>query len=64
MPAYEYLCKNCGAHYNLRLPPDHEMPVCHFCDRELVQVIHPPGIAFVGEGFHCNDYPNEKGGKP
>jgi predicted nucleic acid-binding Zn ribbon protein len=48
---YEYLCKHCGAHYNLRLPPDHETPVCHFCDMRLVQVLNPPEIAFRGEGW-------------
>lgn len=51
MITYDYRCPNCGAHYNLRLPPDHETPVCHFCDRLLVQVLHPPEIAFVGEGW-------------
>ena len=51
MLTYEYLCKNCGAHYNLRLPPNHETPVCFHCDAVLVQVLHPPEVVFCGEGW-------------
>ena len=60
MITYEYRCEDCGAHYFLRLPVDHETPCCFHCETKLVLVLHPPGLAFKGPGFHVNDYP--KGG--
>jgi putative FmdB family regulatory protein len=51
MPSYDYRCPNCGWRHQPRLKPGHDPPTCFHCDTEMVQVLHPPGLQFLGEGW-------------
>lgn len=52
-------CKNCG-HRCERIAIGMGEPPrdCEHCDSEMEVVpSFPCGVNFIGEGFHCNDYP-------
>jgi putative FmdB family regulatory protein len=51
MPRYDYRCPHCEWHGELVLPMDHDKPKCFYCETELVQILHAPGVAFKGEGW-------------
>ena len=63
MPRYDYECKTCGHHFELRQSfasePVANCPVCNNGSRRL---IHSVPIVFKGSGFYVNDYGKGKSG--
>ena len=56
MPIYEYKCKVCGHVFEEKHSTQEIREKCPKCKGEIAKVFSPPGISFVGSGFHCNDY--------
>jgi putative FmdB family regulatory protein len=56
MPTYEYACKECGEHIDVRQSVnDDPLAVCPTCGGPLRKVFSPVGIAFKGSGFYRTD---------
>jgi len=57
MPVYEYACKKCDHHFDVRHGAD-EVPElsCPECQSEVRKVFHAAGIIFKGSGWHITDY--------
>lgn len=59
MPIYEYECKKCGCHFEVRQDFDDE-PVTECkndgCKGPAHRVFSPPTIIFKGSGFYVTDY--------
>ena len=57
MPRYDYECKTCGHHFELRQSFASE-PVanCPVCSNGARRLIHSVPIVFKGSGFYVNDY--------
>lgn len=66
MPTYVYRCKACDrveeVTMSVKQKEDH-IQLCPSCGSVMDQVFFPPGIQFVGPGFHVNDYPKRETGK-
>ena len=56
MPIYEYACKSCNHHFDIRLGVD-ERPTlaCPQCQGEVRKVFHAAGIIFKGSGWYITD---------
>lgn len=56
MATYLYECPKC----NEQEEHEHSMKICpiilHKCNTQMKKIIQPISIAFVGQGFHINDY--------
>lgn len=56
MPTYEYVCTNCGNHFDtvqsFSEPP---LETCERCGGQIRRVFHPAGILFKGSGFYSTD---------
>jgi putative FmdB family regulatory protein len=56
MPTYEYACKACGEHIDVRQSVNDEpLSVCPSCGGPLRKVFGSIGIAFKGSGFYRTD---------
>ncbi|HEX8770011.1 MAG TPA: FmdB family zinc ribbon protein [Acidimicrobiales bacterium] len=56
MPTYEYACKACGEHIDVRQSVNDEpLSVCPSCGGSLRKVFGSIGIAFKGSGFYRTD---------
>ncbi len=65
MPIYEYLCQNCGSHFERRQTiSDAPLTKCEECGGKLEKQWSLSGFAFKGEGWYVTDYASKKGGKP
>jgi len=56
MPLYEYACKKCDHHFDVR-HSHNEVPelVCPICQSEVRKVFHAAGIIFKGDGWYITD---------
>ncbi len=56
MPTYEYACKSCGEHIDVKQSvTDDPLTVCPSCGGELRKVFGSIGISFKGSGFYRTD---------
>lgn len=57
MPLYEYACKACEHHFDVRHGVD-ETPklACPECKSDVRKVFHAAGVIFKGSGWHIKDY--------
>jgi putative FmdB family regulatory protein len=56
MPTYEYVCRDCGHHFELvQSFNDEALTECPSCKGTLRKVFGNIGIAFKGEGFYKTD---------
>ena len=56
MPIYEYVCTNCGLHFERhQRVSDDPIQVCPACDGQVRRVISPVGVIFKGSGFYVTD---------
>jgi len=56
MPTYEYACKACGEHIDVRQSVNDEpLSVCPSCGGPLRKVFTSIGISFKGSGFYRTD---------
>jgi putative FmdB family regulatory protein len=56
MPTYEYACKACGEHIDVRQSVNDEpLSVCPSCGGTLRKVFGSIGISFKGSGFYRTD---------
>lgn len=56
MPTYEYVCKACGEHIDVKQSvTDEPLSVCPSCGGALRKVFGSIGIAFKGSGFYRTD---------
>ncbi len=56
MPTYEYACKACGEHIDVRQSVNDEpLSVCPSCGGALRKVFGSIGISFKGTGFYRTD---------
>ncbi len=62
MPRYDYRCKACGNHFELRQSFDSD-PVadCTECGAPSPRQIHAPPVIFKGSGWYVNDYGKGRG---
>ncbi|HEY3417305.1 MAG TPA: FmdB family zinc ribbon protein, partial [Armatimonadota bacterium] len=57
MPLYEYACKSCEHHFELRHSAnDTPSLTCPKCGGAVQKVFFPAGIIFKGSGWHITDY--------
>jgi putative FmdB family regulatory protein len=63
MPTYEYACRSCEHHFDVRHGAD-ERPAlaCPMCRSEVRKVFHAAGIIFKGSGWHIKDYAPKSAG--
>ena len=56
MPLYEYACKVCDHHFDIRHGAN-ELPAlqCPECQGEVRKVFHAAGIIFKGSGWYITD---------
>ena len=56
MPTYEYACKICDHHFDVRHSAD-DVPElsCPICQSEVRKVFHAAGIIFKGGGWYITD---------
>ena len=59
MPIYEYECRHCGHHFELK-QGFHDKPQaeCPECKKKARRVFHPSPIIFKGSGFYVTDHRN------
>ena len=57
MPTYEYECRHCGHHFELK-QGFHDKPQadCPECKKKAKRVFHPSPIIFKGSGFYVTDH--------
>jgi putative FmdB family regulatory protein len=57
MPTYEYECRTCGHHFELK-QGFHDKPQadCPECKSKAKRVFHPSPIIFKGSGFYVTDH--------
>jgi len=57
MPIYEYECRHCGHHFELK-QGFHDKPQadCPECNKKARRVFHPSPIIFKGSGFYVTDH--------
>jgi putative FmdB family regulatory protein len=57
MPIYEYECRDCGHHFELK-QGFHDKPQadCPECKKKAKRVFHPSPIIFKGSGFYVTDH--------
>ncbi|MBT3292866.1 zinc ribbon domain-containing protein [Candidatus Peregrinibacteria bacterium] len=57
MPTFDFSCKDCGHVFEFSRPfGDKVIPPCPKCgSMNVVKLIAPPSIQFVGEGFYKTD---------
>jgi putative FmdB family regulatory protein len=56
MPTYEYACKACGQHFDVRQSfSDAPLKVHESCGGELRKVFQPAPIVFKGSGWYVTD---------
>jgi len=57
MPIYEYECRHCGHHFELK-QGFHDKPQadCPECSKKAKRVFHPSPIIFKGSGFYVTDH--------
>ena len=62
MPVYEYACKKCDHHFDVRHSAD-EVPElnCPVCLSEVRKVFHAAGIIFKGSGWYITDNAKKSG---
>ncbi|NIR00872.1 MAG: hypothetical protein GTN78_11835 [Gemmatimonadales bacterium] len=57
MPVYEYVCVECGHHFErYRRVTGRPPRCCPKCRGRVRKVFRPVGIIFKGSGFHVTDY--------
>lgn len=57
MPLYEYACRCCAHHFDVRHGADEKPALsCPECAGDVRKVFHAAGIIFKGSGWHINDY--------
>lgn len=57
MPIYVYHCSTCQETREVQQSiKEPTIDVCPQCGGSQRRIIQPVGIAFVGSGFHANDY--------
>src|SRR5688500_10433560 len=56
MPTYEYACKACGQHFDIKQSfADAPLKVHESCGGELRKVFQPAPIVFKGSGWYVTD---------
>jgi putative FmdB family regulatory protein len=56
MPTYEYVCKSCGANFEVfQSFSDKPLKKHKECGGQLQKVFHARGIVFKGSGFYATD---------
>lgn len=61
MPIYEYKCRKCGVHFEVRQSiSDSPLTSCRECDGELEKQWSLSGFQFRGEGWYVTDYSSKK----
>lgn len=64
MPLYEYACKSCEHHFDLRHGADEKPEIrCPECAGEVRKVFHASGIIFKGSGWYVTDSANKSAAK-
>lgn len=62
MPTYEYACKECDYHFDVRHGADEKPALsCPRCENEVRKVFHAAGIIFKGSGWYITDSAPKKG---
>lgn len=57
MPIYEYICQQCGTHYEKRQSvSDAPLTTCEKCHGKLEKQWSLSGFQFKGEGWYVTDY--------
>jgi len=61
MPLYEYQCKNCDNHFELRQKfSDAPASACPACGGEVEKLISQSGFALKGQGWYGDGYGGSK----
>ena len=61
MPIYEYKCKDCGQHIEVRQKvTDEPLKVCENCSGTLEKQWSRTGFQFKGDGWYVTDYAGKK----
>lgn len=61
MPTYEYKCKKCSHHFEVRQKiSEQPLTQCPACGGTIEKVFYPAGIIFKGSGFYITDSRAEK----
>lgn len=61
MPTYEYKCKKCSHHFEVRQKiSEQPLTQCPACGGTIDKVFYPAGIIFKGSGFYITDSRAEK----
>lgn len=57
MPAYDFICKNCGHHFEqmMSASDNTDTVTCPNCSAHAHKVFSPPTIIFKGHGFYSTD---------
>lgn len=56
MPLYEYTCKSCDHHFDVRHSVDDKPALsCPQCGGEVRKVYHVNGVIFKGSGWYVTD---------
>lgn len=62
MPVYAYECRSCNERFERKQKmSDPAVTECPACGGEVRKLMFVPSIAFVGAGFHVNDYARSNG---
>ena len=60
-PIYEWKCPECGSVIErFSATYDPSPPDCPKCSASTVRLISLPQFKFIGAGFHCNDYHEDR----
>lgn len=62
MPIYEYLCRQCGGHFEIRQSvSDQPLRICDECGGPLEKQWSLSGFQFKGAGWYVTDYSKKPG---
>jgi putative FmdB family regulatory protein len=58
MPTYEFLCKTCGAHFNINRHFDEDLSkiTCPNGHTQIRRIFSSPTIVYKGSGFYSTDH--------
>ncbi len=65
MPYYDYLCPECGKHFEDYKSFSHadDAELCPDCKAEARRVFTTPGVVYHSSGFYVTDHKKESGEK-
>lgn len=58
MPVYDYVCEDCGNHFEHFLPfqANHQQVSCPKGHSKTKRVFSAPSVVYKGSGFYINDH--------